>query len=329
MAVILFLGGGWFFLFGKNNDNGDNFLHYTSKNGLAAGIKSEEQKDSDNDGLKDWEEALWKTDPQNPDSDGDGTPDGEEVAEGRNPAVPGPNDKIAKNPAKQAVSEKRGDIGNIGNIKDIGEMGKTGVFAQKFIPLFVSLKKSGQLNEQTKEKIDELFLKKLKERNLPDKYSLSDLNIYKKASKEDFKIYGNSVARVMEKYGGSGGENEITIIKRALKNKSQSDLNNLEPIATIYRESARELLLIRVPVKIVIYHLEMINSFSNLSEILKEISLILKDPIVGIGGMMQYSKEYFKVRASVYGMSDFFSKNGIFFNKNDDGYFFTEMKQAG
>ncbi len=52
------------------------------------------KKDSDNDGLKDWEEALWKTDPQNPDSDGDGTPDGEEVAEGRNPAVPGPNDSL-------------------------------------------------------------------------------------------------------------------------------------------------------------------------------------------------------------------------------------------
>jgi len=52
------------------------------------------KKDSDNDGLKDWEEALWKTDPQNPDTDGDGTPDGKEVAEGRNPAIPGPDDYL-------------------------------------------------------------------------------------------------------------------------------------------------------------------------------------------------------------------------------------------
>jgi hypothetical protein len=32
--------------------------------------------DSDNDGLYDWEEALYETDPNNPDSDGDGVQDG-------------------------------------------------------------------------------------------------------------------------------------------------------------------------------------------------------------------------------------------------------------
>ena len=36
-------------------------------------------KDGDSDGLKDWEEQLWKTDPYNPDTDGDGLNDGEEV----------------------------------------------------------------------------------------------------------------------------------------------------------------------------------------------------------------------------------------------------------
>ena len=32
------------------------------------------EKDSDNDGLKDWEEDLWKTDSKNKDTDGDGDP---------------------------------------------------------------------------------------------------------------------------------------------------------------------------------------------------------------------------------------------------------------
>jgi hypothetical protein len=41
--------------------------------------------DSDNDGLKDWEETLWGTDPHKADTDGDGTPDGQEVKDGRNP----------------------------------------------------------------------------------------------------------------------------------------------------------------------------------------------------------------------------------------------------
>lgn len=39
--------------------------------------------DSDNDGLRDWEEALWKTDPKNPDSDGDNILDGAEAKNNR------------------------------------------------------------------------------------------------------------------------------------------------------------------------------------------------------------------------------------------------------
>ncbi len=51
-------------------------------------------KDTDKDGLKDWEEALWKTDPSNPDTDGDGSSDGEEVQGDRNPIRKGPDDLL-------------------------------------------------------------------------------------------------------------------------------------------------------------------------------------------------------------------------------------------
>lgn len=49
--------------------------------------------DPDHDGLKNWEETLWKTDPNNPDTDGDGTPDGQEIKENRDPLKAGPDDK--------------------------------------------------------------------------------------------------------------------------------------------------------------------------------------------------------------------------------------------
>ncbi len=50
------------------------------------------KKDSDNDGLKDWEEELWKTDPLKADTDGDGTSDGDEIKAGRDPITKGPGD---------------------------------------------------------------------------------------------------------------------------------------------------------------------------------------------------------------------------------------------
>lgn len=51
-------------------------------------------KDTDADGLKDWEEILWKTDINNLDTDTDGTSDGDEVSSNRNPLVIGPDDKL-------------------------------------------------------------------------------------------------------------------------------------------------------------------------------------------------------------------------------------------
>lgn len=55
-------------------------------------IIESQNKDSDNDGLQDWQEALYKTDPLNPDTDGDGYLDGEEINSGHNPLVKAPGD---------------------------------------------------------------------------------------------------------------------------------------------------------------------------------------------------------------------------------------------
>lgn len=57
-------------------------------------------KDSDHDGLNDWEEATWKTDACKPDTDGDGYLDGEEVSSSYDPLKPAPGDELPDhNPA--------------------------------------------------------------------------------------------------------------------------------------------------------------------------------------------------------------------------------------
>jgi len=61
-------------------------------------ISQENLKDNDNDGLKDWEEELYKTNPNNPDTDADGYLDGEEVNSGHNPLVKAPGDEIVFHP---------------------------------------------------------------------------------------------------------------------------------------------------------------------------------------------------------------------------------------
>ncbi|MBA7703642.1 hypothetical protein ES703_112432 [subsurface metagenome] len=61
--------------------------------GRETTIESQD-KDSDNDGFKDWEEELYKTNPFNPDTDNDGYLDGEEINSGHNPLVKAPGDEV-------------------------------------------------------------------------------------------------------------------------------------------------------------------------------------------------------------------------------------------
>lgn len=71
------------------------FVGTYSKKGVfsrTALIESQD-KDSDNDGLKDWEEELYKTDPYNSDTDFDGYLDAEEINSGHNPLVKAPGDE--------------------------------------------------------------------------------------------------------------------------------------------------------------------------------------------------------------------------------------------
>jgi len=78
------------------------FVNAYSKRGAFSQLNSSEGReiliesqniDSDNDGLKNWEEELYKTDYMNPDTDGDGYLDGEEINSGHNPLVKAPGDE--------------------------------------------------------------------------------------------------------------------------------------------------------------------------------------------------------------------------------------------
>jgi hypothetical protein len=65
--------------------------------------------DPDHDGLKNWQEDLWKTDKNNPDTDEDGTFDGKEVAENRNPLKSG-SDKLFSQTAQDIAEQISAEI---------------------------------------------------------------------------------------------------------------------------------------------------------------------------------------------------------------------------
>lgn len=102
-VLVLFVGVSiGMYLVLKSKSSQADFLEEMARN-----IQPEE--DLDHDGLKNWEEEIYKTDPNNPDTDHDGYLDGEEVATGFDPTKPAPNDVLGQ----ADISQERPEPGNL------------------------------------------------------------------------------------------------------------------------------------------------------------------------------------------------------------------------
>jgi hypothetical protein len=282
LSLLIGAGGFWLFKNKKTEikpplQKGESFI---------SGLFQKNQNDSDNDGLQDWKEVLWKTDKNNPDTDGDGTLDGEEIKLNRDPRKPGPDDKLS-------------EIKTMAGLENGNEWTMTDALTRDFFANFLALQQSGNLTPENKEKLTDFFLAGIAQEKLTDKYKLSDLKIINDNNNAALKNYGNEVAEIINKYQAMGNESEATIIKRAIKNEDESELQKLVLTIQLYQDVSRDLLTVKTPRNLSNDHLVLINSTYNLSQALTNIKGIFKDPIAGIIGINQYQKEFLRTNQAL------------------------------
>lgn len=270
------------------------------------------EADQDNDGLKDWEEALWGTNPAHPDSDGDGTNDAEEVGANRNPMLAGPNDILLK-PSSGSTASTDGQ-----------PFSYTDEFARQVFAQYFSLSQSGGFNnEKAVLASTDAFVKKTLSEEMPDVYDKNDITIIPE-TKEGLRVYGNAVGLIAQKYSAaSTGTNELIILKNALTSQDESDMEGLSLMITYYEKGAGDILAIPVPVGLAGAHLDGINALMRVAQALKTIQNVLEDPMAGVVGMAQYKKSLLDVAVSGESITKYFSRKGIPFKKNEPGYIFT------
>lgn len=283
LLSILVVGIIAFYAIKGGKNGGKNFVF--EKSSVSELFKDSNNKDSDNDGLLDWEEALWKTDANNKDTDGDGTSDGEEVNTNRDPLRPGPDDKMET--AKMFSSDYSNDYSDL--------VSKTDSLTKSFLENFFVLYQSKNLNDDTRKALSDSFLSSLSQESLKDKYSSSDLNIIKDSSVKALKDYGNNVFMILAQETGSSA-NEIEIIKQAMQLEGKEKLMEVNPVITAYKNTVARLLALRVPQSLKDKHLVLINSINNLAISLENIKTIFDDSLKGLVGMSQYEKEYQRSR---------------------------------
>lgn len=204
------------------------------------------QEDPDQDGVPNWKEALWGTDPNNPDSDGDGVSDGEEIERGANPLKEGA-EPVA--PGSTAYTAPRG-------------LPATEALARELFTSYADAKKDGTFSTQeVNVAFADILARRLQESEPARAYTLADLSFAPEISVSE---YERALSATLRKTTAVR-EYELNVFARAVTDANSLELEKLTASALVYEAVRDELLALAVPEKVAEEHLATINSLSELA----------------------------------------------------------------
>jgi len=239
-------------------------------------------KDTDGDGLPDWEEALYGTDPNVVDTRHLGMSDGQAVAQGL--IVP-----KAIEDASLATSTPSASVPGAPEGAAAGSL--TDSFAKNFFTLYLAAKRGANGAALTKDQIsaiaDQAFSALAKTvAPAPDYKSASDLSISGQGS-DAFVSYANAAAGVLAAHTVTLPKSELDYLSDAIKGDSAA-LAHLADISKAYRDIATGLSAVAVPQALASDDLALINAMARVSEAAGDFARVNTDPVAAMLALELY-----------------------------------------
>lgn len=275
------------------------------------------EQDTDKDGLKDWEEVLWRTDPQKADTDSDGTLDGKEVELERNPTVKGPNDKISEHPFAQNQDGTKAE-----------PLTATDKFARDLFTQYISTKQANGGIPLTSAEQKEIALDMLDKSDVileKKEYTKTDVVVAKDSSPETIRGYGNELGRIIKTYSISARDEGI-ILRDSIDQEDPDLLKELDPIITAYQNLLNNFLKVKVPPSAVFIHLALMNSFSDIISTVNGMRSIYEDPLVTLQAAGHFPEARTKITSSLQRVKTYFRENAVIFTEGETGFIFSKAR---
>ena len=274
--------------------------------------------DSDNDGLADWEEILWKTDLKNSDTDGDGTIDGEEVKNNRNPVKPAPGDELTEEEIKS--------LNNPSNyVSPFDRVSKTDDFTKKFLTQYL-LQKSlseGNLDDVAKDVLIKSVLGETFTEMPFRTFSITDIKISNTEDTTSIKQYGNEMGTIIKKSDTGIKMEEILLsLKEAAETKNKSPIEKLKTIIEKNTQIINGSIKISVPRSAVNVHVDFLNGMSRLTEMILGMYKSVDDPLSGLVAIGNYQETFTELKNINERINVYFNRKNIVYKSSEDGYLF-------
>ena len=250
--------------------------------------------DSDKDGLADWLEEFYKSNPSIADTDGDGTSDGEEVSLDRDPTIAGPNDPLI---TRKDLLQTEADMSkyNAGSVTDKASI--------ELFSKYLNLKKEGLLKPEDEAALVNDLSKKITEQaSLVPKYSKTDLNIVN-STKESITAYGDRVAQA-----------SIGALTKMDSHKNLEDTEYFLALSEEYKDYAYELSQVSVPTVSQELHIELINYLYKTAILYENFVKADADPLSSLVIITQYKNSTTNDAQLYTALSQYFKNNDIIFD---------------
>ena len=257
-------------LFIKNKSKFENSL---LEPGLVTGEETLAEvvnKDTDGDGVLNWEEGLWGTDPTKKDTNNDGTEDGGEIARLK-------TEYVAEGEDGATTTEEN--------------LTQTDKFSRELFTTIVSLNQAGEVDQATADKLGESLVEQMKNYAPKRIFLISEIKTIEDNSAEAMQTYITTIDSINKKYPQSN--NVVDILEEFVGNGEVDNvaaLSKLDPIMEQSLNVINELVKMSVPSDLSILHLEMVNTLEQIAENLNDIQLFDIDPIVSMGAISQYEE---------------------------------------
>lgn len=273
--------------------------------------------DTDEDGLNDMDEVLWKTDAEKKDTDGDGVPDGEEVKNGRDPAI-----------ARKALSDGSwsDELKKPEKSEDPANGTVTGQFVEDFMKKYMGSKAAvggAALPEKVKAELVNSATANLKKNtaSYKDEYAKKDIKISQSA---DPKKYLNDLARALDENFKNISESELEVMESFSDTRDPAKLGVLSDYISAYKATVDFMKNEQVPVSYADLHLSLLNSMQNTMLAVQNMQRMPLDPVLGLVGTNLYIKEAGRARQYITALKTRTETDKIVFVENEAGHLFNQ-----
>ena len=262
------------------------------------------QSDEDHDGLKDWEEAIFRTNPRNPDTDGDGTMDGEELKQGRDPLVKGPEDARATSTAFK--------INSSSSVPENFTKFVAQRFGEKFI---LPLLRDTHAKPDPQAIAQELSQEVLSASREPPKDLLAkqDLLISSDNSNAAIKTFVQTIDTIIVPISQQRNRPAVIIFSEALQNEDFSKLNEMDSYLSVFNPVMEKLKKLSVPSELISLQLNYLNLAIREHQAVAQMRNAEKDLIGALIAAKDYGAATDDYKALLVKFDKEFKKRGIIF----------------